>query len=149
MGYPLVIPLDLSRSSASLIALLLRVRDRFPNDFLPLERLDEAAASGEIQVFPLPDAVIVGQMRQDGTAHILAAAGNLLQIMGFEPELRRWYAEAGASRMTLAGRKGWAKALAPRGWKPTGGEHNELGCQLRTDGAIILEADASDTEGEL
>ena len=109
--------LALDRTLPGILADLERVRARFPD--LPLDRFEREVEAGKLQVFPLPRGVIVGQLFADGTAHVLAAAGDLAEILEFEPELRRWYRARGAERMTLRGRRGWRRVLAERGWRQT------------------------------
>lgn len=107
-----------------------RVVKKFPGSF-DLTKLEEAALSGEIQVFPLRRATIVGQAYSDGTVRIIAAGGNMADILEFEPELRRWYKAAGCDRMILYGRAGWRRILAERGWRSGTDGSNQLIVELR------------------
>src|SRR5262245_47973073 len=103
--------MNLLRDRNSVIEQLQRVIHRFPA--LDLARFDEMVEQGEIQVFPLKNgSVMVGRVFKDGTVRIVAAAGNLDELLEFEPVCADWYKEKGCKQITLGGRgKGWHKFL--------------------------------------
>lgn len=72
------------------------------------------------QVFPLPHGSVVGTLTTDGRAHLEAGAGDLGELLAAEPAICAFYREHGARFVTIAGRKGWLRVLAPLGWERHG-----------------------------
>lgn len=121
----MTLALDLDRPADQIREQLRRVLARFPDAGLNIDRLEELASSGEIQVFPVGRvSVYVCTLRGDW-AYIEAGAGDLDEIMANLPGLCDWYAEHGARTITLRGREGWRRVLGPLGWKP-GDREGEL-----------------------
>ena len=50
------------------------------------------------------------------------AAGRLAAVLALRPGLEAWARGAGCVRITLDGRKGWARVLAPFGYRRAGHE---------------------------
>lgn len=47
----------------------------------------------------------------------LCGGDDLADVMHGRPHVERWAAEAGCSQITIAGRQGWARVLAPFGYE--------------------------------
>ena len=117
--------LDTSRPLEKIAEQILRVNARFPENALPLDQLALQTATGSVQVFPVgDDSVYVCELLGD-IAHIMAAAGNLRELLEAEPYVCEWYRLAGAVEIVLRGRCGWRRVLVDMGWYPTDYE-NEL-----------------------
>lgn len=111
--------LDLNRPANQIIEQLDRVRRRFPDD-IDLKDFDGKVRRGEIQVFPCgKKSVMVGKACDDKTVWIVAAAGDLQELLDFEPLFCEWYEAHGYKRVLLKGREGWQKLLKNRGWHLT------------------------------
>ena len=54
--------------------------------------------------------------------HVWLAAGRLSAVLALRPGLEAWARGAGCRRITLDGRKGWARVLAPFGYRRAGHE---------------------------
>jgi hypothetical protein len=54
--------------------------------------------------------------------HVWLAAGRLAAVLDLRPGLEAWARGAGCTRITLEGRKGWARVLAPFGYRRAGPE---------------------------
>ena len=54
--------------------------------------------------------------------HVWLAAGRLEAVLALRPGLEAWARGAGCTRITLDGRKGWARVLAPFGYRRAGHE---------------------------
>ncbi len=79
-----------------------------------------SALSGDIDVYELPNAVIIAELStypQHKVYHIFIAAGDLDEILDYQPRLHEEAKLRGASYLTLAGRKGWERVLKEHGWK--------------------------------
>lgn len=48
--------------------------------------------------------------------HVFAAGGDLDDIVATIPQIEQAARDAGCCKLTLSGRRGWVKALAPQGW---------------------------------
>ena len=111
--------LNLSKSKADILADLARISARIP-DFVNMDDIEERAIDGLVQVFPLHRGTIIGCIVEKGNiGHLIGGAGDMAEILAFEPELCDFYlGKHGCSRLSLHGRRGWVRALAPLGWKP-------------------------------
>lgn len=118
--------LNLNKTAADIRADMARISARIP-DFTDLGDLEQRAAAGMIQVFPLHSSSIIGCIVQNGNiGHLIGAAGDMAEILAFEPELCQFYlGDHNCSRLALRGRRGWLRALRPLGWK-AGPDDNEL-----------------------
>jgi hypothetical protein len=66
---------------------------------------------------------VVGQTVELPRAKILnqwLAAGDLHELLAMRPLVERDAVEMGCSRLTLAGRGGWSRVLAPYGYREAG-----------------------------
>lgn len=126
---PLLKTLDLNRSRDQIMDQLNRVQKRFPD--LAIDNFDEMVMTGKLQVFPCGSiSVMVGKACDDNTVWIVAAAGNLDELLDFEPHFCQWYADRGFETAYLRGRTGWQKTLRDKGWRFTDFE-SELSKDLR------------------
>jgi hypothetical protein len=107
--------LALHRTPEDVATELGRVANRIPGG-MSATALFELVTTNQAQAFPLPHSSIIACLYTNSEAHILAAAGRMDELLAFEPTLCRYYAERGARTITLAGRRGWQRVLASRGW---------------------------------
>lgn len=79
--------------------------------------------AGEAQLWEEEDAVIVTEIQQYPQArvvHFWLAAGELEAVVRLSQRVMAWAKnEMQCSKATLAGRKGWERALVSEGWEPT------------------------------
>jgi hypothetical protein len=120
--------LDLNRSVEQIAHQLSRVNARFP-DALQLDKLTECAINGEVQVFPVGEVTVFCCRCYEDHAQIIAAAGDLKEILEALPYICDWYKERGLDYIELQGRCGWRRLLGDQGWRPTDNE-NELRKEL-------------------
>lgn len=107
------------RSPDDIMRLLERVVKRFP-DNEALDGFMDKVRDGIYQVFPVGvDSVMVGQIHGD-TVDIVAAAGNIDELLNFEPSFCSWYCDRGFKDFSLRGRRGWQRVLPELGWVHTG-----------------------------
>jgi hypothetical protein len=111
--------LRLDKSADEIRELLRRVIARFPDHLMDLDSIEDRVASGEFQVFPLDNSVIVGKTYKNGWVWLFAGAGSLKEILDFEPTLCQWYRQRGYVTMWMEGRKGWIRVLKDIGWGPS------------------------------
>lgn len=52
--------------------------------------------------------------------HVWLAGGDLRDILKLKPGVEAWGRAQGCSHVTLSGRKGWRRVLAPLGFEPVG-----------------------------
>lgn len=78
--------------------------------------------AGEAQLWEEDDAVIVTEIQQypqARTVHFWLAAGDLDAVVKLSQRVMAWAKEdLHCTKATLAGRKGWERALASEGWEP-------------------------------
>lgn len=78
---------------------------------------------GEAQLWEEDDAVIVTEIQQYPRArvvHFWLAAGDLGAVVRLSHRVMAWAKrDMHCEKATLAGRKGWERALASEGWEPT------------------------------
>lgn len=110
--------LDPGRPLSAIVAELQRVIKRFPDDPLPIDQIAELAEKGEIQVFPVGKRTVFVCQLFDDMAYIVAAAGEMAEVLTALPEICEWYARHGAREIRLRGREGWRRTLAGMGWRP-------------------------------
>jgi len=74
-----------------------------------------------MQLWPAPDGCLVTEIvsyPRKKVLHIFLAGGELGQIKDMQEAVMEWGKQQGCSNLTLAGRKGWERALKNQGWKP-------------------------------
>jgi hypothetical protein len=120
--------LDLSRPIEQISNQLDRVNARFPGA-VPLDKLNDSVLAGEVQVFPVGEITVFCCRCYEDHAQIVAAAGDLKEILESLPFICTWYKNRGIIYMVLQGRCGWRRLLADQGWRPTDNE-NELRKEL-------------------
>lgn len=80
--------------------------------------VDEIDA-GRAQLWRTNDAVIVTEVNdtpQHKVLHFWIATGDLEEVIRLSEVAIEWGKSVGCTRATLAGRRGWVKALADHGW---------------------------------
>ena len=55
---------------------------------------------------------------QNKVVHFWLATGVMASVLRLHYDVLAWARELGCTRATLAGRRGWEKALASEGWAP-------------------------------
>jgi hypothetical protein len=82
----------------------------------------EGVASNRFQVWPGANSVVVTEIivyPQIKNLHYFLAGGDLDELKLMRPYIERWGKSLGCTRVTLAGRKGWAKTfLRDEGYEP-------------------------------
>jgi len=76
----------------------------------------------EYHFYPLPNAVVIAQVlqhRHSREYYIYLAGGDLKEILDFQDKLCEAAYNHGCTRLTMTGRKGWAKPLKNQGWRET------------------------------
>lgn len=76
---------------------------------------------GDAQLWETEDAVIVTEIHQTPRkklVHFWLAAGEIDAVVELSKVVLDWAKRHGCEQATLAGRKGWIKALAHEGWSP-------------------------------
>jgi len=72
------------------------------------------------KLWEAPGAVIVTQVHdfpRQRVLHFWLAAGELDALFELEKTVLEWGKGVGCTRATIAGRRGWARVLASRGWE--------------------------------
>lgn len=76
--------------------------------------------AGHMQLWPAPKGCMVTEIvvyPKKKVLHIFLAGGELDQILDMEGSIINWGKRQGCESLSLAGRKGWTKVLADRGWQ--------------------------------
>lgn len=76
--------------------------------------------SGKQQLWPAEQSCVVTEIiayPRKKTIHIFLAGGNMDEIHSMQPDVMAWAKHYGCEKMTMAGRKGWARANLKIGWK--------------------------------
>ena len=79
----------------------------------------DAISTGHMQLWPADDGCLVTEIvkyPRKTVLHIFLAGGRMGQITDMHDDVIAWAKTQGCESLTLAGRKGWVKALAPYGW---------------------------------
>ena len=87
-----------------------------------LKDVFDGILSGNMQLWPAERGGIVTELAvypRKRVLHIFLAGGELDQITDMHEDVIQWAKAQGCSALTLSGRMGWKKALAPFGWEPT------------------------------
>ena len=87
-----------------------------------IEDIAEGLKTGRFQLWPADDSVVVTEIiiyPRLKNLHFFLAGGNLDELRLMRPLIEAWGKQIGCTRVTLAGRKGWAKTfLADEGYAP-------------------------------
>lgn len=81
-----------------------------------VEDAEREIAAGRAWFVPGQKAAAVVQFTTD--ANFWLAGGDLGEILERMPGVEAWARDLGCDRMTLIGRKGWERVLAPVGYRP-------------------------------
>jgi hypothetical protein len=76
-------------------------------------------AAGHAQLWPGPASLLVSEIVEfprHKALHFFLAGGRMAEVLALSDIAIDWGRREGCSRFTLAGRKGWARVLASRGW---------------------------------
>jgi hypothetical protein len=78
-------------------------------------------SSGHAQLWESPNAVIVTEVYEERKKrlHFWLAAGEKKEVVELSGRVLEWGKSIGCVRATLAGRKGWLRALRSEGWRPS------------------------------
>jgi len=80
----------------------------------------QAVFTGKMQLWAAEKGCMVTEIvvyPKKKVLHIFLAGGELDQILDMEESLIKWAKLQGCESLSLAGRKGWIKALANRDWQ--------------------------------
>jgi len=106
--------------SEELVAKLQRALDLGGNTH-EIGDIVRALREGRMQAFEGTKSLMITEVLTSPrrrTLHVFLAAGDLSEIRAMQPRLDAFARETGCSAMSLSGRKGWVRALAPLGWRP-------------------------------
>ena len=84
-----------------------------------------ALRAGRVRIWMGEGAVLATELADEPEGpglHVWLAAGRLAAVLALRPGLEAWARGAGCVRITLDGRKGWARVLAPFGYTRAGHE---------------------------
>lgn len=75
-------------------------------------------SAGDAQLWQSANAVIVTEVYDERKKrlHFWLAAGEKKEVIKLSDDAIEWGRSIGCVRATLAGRKGWVRALEPEGW---------------------------------
>jgi len=87
-----------------------------------IEDIAEGLEAGKFQLWPAENSVIVTQINvypRLKNLHFFLAGGDLDEIRLMHPLIEQWGKSMGCTRVSLAGRQGWAKTfLKDEGYTP-------------------------------
>ena len=87
-----------------------------------IEDIAEGLKKGRFQLWPADDSVVVTEIivyPRLKNLHFFLAGGDLDELKRMRPHIEAWGKQIGCTRVTLAGRKGWARTfLADEGYAP-------------------------------
>lgn len=89
---------------------------REPGETRSIADVRAEVEAGKAWFMPGPNAAAV--LRVTKRAHVWLAGGSLAEIVNRLPETERWAVNQGCERLSLVGRKGWNRVLAPYGFEP-------------------------------
>ena len=81
----------------------------------------EGLKSGVLQLWPTPRGCIVTEIvlyPRKRVLNVFLGGGELDQILDMHTDVVNWAKAQGCTSLTMSGRAGWKKPLAPHGWKP-------------------------------
>lgn len=105
--------------AALALALTALAADARPTD------LADALRTGRARLWMGEGAVLATELAAEAgetCLHVWLAAGRLEAVLALRPGLEAWARGAGCSRITLDGRRGWSRVLAPFGYRRAGHE---------------------------
>ncbi len=85
------------------------------------EDVEAAVLAGTRQLWPAPDAAMVTEIlstKRKRWCHVFLAGGDLARIVEMVPSVEAWARAQRCQAVTICGRKGWERVLAPHGVKP-------------------------------
>jgi hypothetical protein len=85
------------------------------------EDIVTAVVEGKMQLWPAKKSCWVTEITvypRKKVLHVFLAGGDLTEILDMHESVVQWAKNQGCEGMTLAGRKGWVRALKDNGWKP-------------------------------
>ena len=80
-----------------------------------------AVAAGEAQFWPAAASAVVTEIHRfprRSALHFWLVGGELTELLAMLPHVESWGRAQGCDLFTLAGRRGWARALRSRGYVP-------------------------------
>lgn len=89
-----------------------------------LAHIEAGLATGEFQLWPAKDSVVVTQLTVAPTGrktcHYFLAGGHLPELEPLAPIIEAWAKSQGCTTLTCIGRHGWARTFLTReaGWTP-------------------------------
>jgi len=87
-----------------------------------IEDIAEGLKKGRFQLWPADDSVVVTEIivyPRLKNLHFFLAGGDLDELRLMRPLIESWAKSMGCTRVSLAGRQGWAKTfLRDEGYKP-------------------------------
>jgi hypothetical protein len=81
----------------------------------------EGLKSGVLQLWPTPRGCIVTEIvlyPRKRVLNVFLGGGELDQILDMHTDVVDWAKAQGCTALTMSGRAGWKKSVAPHGWKP-------------------------------
>lgn len=87
-----------------------------------VEDVWQSIRAGTMQIWPADNSVVVTEIvtyPQKRVLHIFLAAGVLAELRDMEPSVEQFARLNGCDGVTIAGRAGWARALADLGYRET------------------------------
>ncbi len=70
----------------------------------------------------MPNGVLLTEEQQyprTANLHVFLAGGSLKELLDIHPQVMYYARNRGYSNISINGRRGWSKALAPMGWEET------------------------------
>lgn len=87
-----------------------------------IEDVEEAIETGEAHFWPGKQSAVITEFHffpRLTTLHFWLAGGDMNELLtDMHPVIEAWAKAAGATRITLAGRPGWLRAMKPHGYEP-------------------------------
>lgn len=90
-------------------------------DTTEAELLAELAAN-RATLWPAPNAAMVTQLIAPDFLHVWIAGGDLSALLDMRGGIEAWGRAQGARKVSINGRRGWARVLAQHGYQPDGEE---------------------------
>jgi hypothetical protein len=84
-----------------------------------LDDVAQGVAEGRMHFWPGESSALVTEVHRfprTSNLHIFLAGGDLDELRAMDPSLASWGRFLGCSKLTLAGRPGWERALKHQGW---------------------------------
>lgn len=90
--------------------------DRGGTQGFTLDEVKQRVAEGRALFWPGHNSAGVSEVTRD--FHIWLFGGELSEMWAMERDVSDWARAHGLSRVTIKGRKGWERVLAPLGYRP-------------------------------